>query len=90
MADETDSGAVPAPERIWISPHGMAHLPDKCNHHPHVSHSEAGWGWVMWPDRKDWDLISEQRPLKATHGRTDRVARKRCRHCASWEPPKGP
>ncbi|CAL9512922.1 hypothetical protein [Streptomyces albus] len=71
----------PVVERILISPSGMAHLPDKCNHHPDTGHAEAGWGWVMWPGEGVWGLISEQRPLRATHGRTDRIARVRCGHC---------
>ncbi|MGP3977277.1 hypothetical protein ACTWQF_25365 [Streptomyces sp. 8N114] len=79
---EVPNWARPKVEKILISPHGMAHLPGKCNHHPEVSHAEAGWGWVMWPDEGVWDLISEQRPLKATQGRTDRIARVRCGHCA--------
>lgn len=66
---------------ILISPHGMAHLPDKCNHHPDNSHEEAGWGWVREPGEGVWEGINRENPLQATHGNATRVATKRCGHC---------
>ncbi|MFE4806426.1 restriction endonuclease [Streptomyces nigrescens] len=34
---------------ILISPRGVAHLPEQCNHHPEQSHRAAGWGWISTP-----------------------------------------
>lgn len=83
-ADETLVRPRTAPPRyamILISPHGMAHLPGKCNHHPDTSHQEAGWGWVMEPNEALWEGISRENPLQATHGNAARVAWERCGHC---------
>lgn len=77
----TPRTAPPRYAMVLISPHGVAHLPDKCNHHPDKTHRDAGWGWVVQPGEGVWEGISHENPLQATHGNAARVARQRCRHC---------
>lgn len=74
---------VAPPDRILISPHGVAHLPDACNHHPEQSHRDAGWGWISQPAKGLWEDIGPARPVQATEGETTLVAHRRCGSCLS-------
>ncbi|WP_246257566.1 hypothetical protein [Amycolatopsis anabasis] len=70
-----------AVERILISPHKLAHLPDRCNHHPETSHEDAGWGWITGPAPGLWEQIGPEHPVRATAGNTELWADNRCRDC---------
>lgn len=75
--------AAPGTATIIVSPAGNAHLPD-C---PHLSDSEIcdpKFGWVTDAPPDQWRLISEERPLRATHGNTNRVATRICDTCSEY------
>ncbi|MFD3760551.1 hypothetical protein [Streptomyces sp. NPDC058622] len=71
---------------IRISPSGYGHVEGGCNHDVDGSIEDAGWGWVPDPSPGQWAGISEQTPLRASHGSLQCVARRRCRHCAHFLP----
>ncbi|MFG3525198.1 hypothetical protein ACGF8B_00475 [Streptomyces sp. NPDC047917] len=68
---------------IIISEAENAHYPG-CNHLSDSEIRAAKFGWVTDPAPDEWQLISEERPLRATYGNTDRIAVRRCQTCAEY------
>ena len=72
-------GPRPTAESILISPGGIAHRLEACNHLPDFAYlAPPKWGWTDSPT--DWGRIGSVE-VAATAGNTDRVAHRRCLDC---------
>ncbi|WP_234401976.1 hypothetical protein [Thermobifida halotolerans] len=65
---------------ILISPRRYAHRPH-CGHLSVPDIAPPVWGWITDPDPHLWRRISEEHPVRATEGNTERLATRRCQDC---------